>query len=84
MFAVETKKKNPQFTIAKKQLEYCIEKMANLLPDPKEQFVVAPVICAKKLSGHLKEATMANILTIFGKPRMIALRKYGQDINDVP
>jgi hypothetical protein len=84
MFVLETKRKDPRFTIAKKQIEYCIEKMVDSLPNPKEQFVITPVICGKEINAHLKDAALSNKVKIFGKPRLIALRKYGQDINDTP
>ena len=84
MFAIETKKKKPKFTLAKRQLEYCVETMINALPDPKSQFAVTPIICGKKIGASLNDHALSNKMVIFGKPSMIRLRKYGQDINDAP
>jgi hypothetical protein len=84
MFAVETKKKKPKFSLAKKQIEFCLAEMIDALPNPKNLFAVTPVICAKKIKGSLKDRALHDRVNIFGKKRLIVLREYGQDINNAP
>lgn len=83
MFILETKKKRPSFSTAKRQLETGINTMIEKLPEPKSGFCIIPVLCAKKITSHVKETSLHNKVTIFGKKELIRLRKYGQNINDL-
>lgn len=81
MFVIETKGTNPSFSEAKAQIEYCLDKMLALLPEPKKQFAVLPVVCAGRRTAFMKEACLSNKVVIFGKPWPIAVCLYSENIN---
>jgi len=83
MFVVETKGGNPSFSEAKKQIEFCIDKMMNLLPNPKNQFQIIPVLCALRISSFMKEVSLSNKVRVFGEKIPINLRRYSQNINEL-
>jgi hypothetical protein len=55
--------------------------MTPLLPNPKSQFEIIPVLCAKSFSGLRKRSFWHYRVKIFGKERLIKKRQHGQDIN---
>lgn len=83
MFVLETKGNTPSFSEVKEQIEFCINKMLPLLPNPKNQFKVVPVLCSSRKTSFMKEASLSNRVTIFGEKVPINLRLYTEDINDL-
>jgi hypothetical protein len=81
MFAVETKEENPDLPEARAQLQTCIDVMVPLLPNPKSQFEIIPVLCAKSFAGLRKRSFWHYRVRVFGKEILIKKRHYGQDIN---
>ena len=83
MFVIETKGGNPSFSEAKKQIEYCIDTMIELLPNPKTQFKIVPVLCAGRITTFMKEVSLSNKVKIFGEKSPINLRRHPDDINEL-
>lgn len=81
LFVIETKGSNPSFSEVKAQISYSIEKMLDVLPEPKTQFIVLPILCAGKRTAFMKEACLSNKITIFGKGVPISIHLYDEDIN---
>ena len=81
MFVIEIKEENPDITEVKAQLQTCLDMMIALLPDPKSQFEIIPVLCAKSFSGLRKRSFWNYRVTVFGKKILIKKRQRGEDIN---
>jgi len=83
VFVVETKGGNPSFSEVKSQIESCIEFLMRLLPDPKNQFKVIPVLCALRISAFIKEVSLSNKVKVFGDKVPVNLRLHSQNINEL-
>jgi hypothetical protein len=81
MFVIETKGNNPSFSEAKEQIEYCLEAMTDLLPNPKDQFRILPVLCSGRRTPFMKETSFGNQVKILGKKRPISLCLHTENIN---
>lgn len=81
MFAIETKEENPDLSEARDQLQTCLDMIIPLLPNPKSQFEIFPVLCAKSFSGLRKRSFWNYRVKVFGKKILIRRRHQGEDIN---
>lgn len=83
MFAIEVKEGNPDITEVRDKIQYCVDTMIKILPNPKEQFVIIPVLCAKNFSGLKRRALLSYRIAILGEKTPIKKRFHGQDINSL-
>ncbi len=82
MFVIETKGNSPSFSEVKAQIETALEKMIGLLPEPKKQFEVLPILCAARRTGFMKDQCLSNKVKIFGKFLPILILLYNENINN--
>lgn len=83
MFAIEVKEGNPDITEVRNKIQYCVDTMINFLPNPKNQFVIIPVLCAQDFSGLKNRAFLSYRIKVFGEKTLIRKRFHGQDINSL-
>ena len=83
MFAIEVKERNPDITEVRDKIQYCVDTMANYLPNPKNQFDIIPVLCAQNFSGFKRRALLSYRVKVFGEKTLIRKRFHGQDINSL-
>jgi hypothetical protein len=83
VFVIETKGGNPSFSEVKSQIEFGIESITQLLPNPRTQFKIVPVLCALRISAFMKETSLSNKVKVFGKKTPIFLRQHAQNINEL-
>lgn len=81
MFVVEVKEGNPNITEVREKIQYCVDTMINFLPNPKNQFVIIPVLCAQDFSGLKNRAFLSYRIRVFGVKTLIRKRTHSQDIN---
>lgn len=81
MFAIEVKEGNPNIAEVRDKIQYCVDTMINFLPDPKNQFVIIPVLCAQNFSGLKRRALLSYRIKIFGENTPIKNRFHDQDVN---
>lgn len=81
LFAIEVKEGNPNLTEVKDQLQNGINIMVDLLPNPKEQFTIIPVLCAEDFSGLKRRLFLSYRVKVFGEPTLIRKKHHGEDIN---
>jgi len=81
MFAIEVKEENPNITEVRDKIQYCVDTMIKFLPNPKNQFVIIPVLCAQNFSGLKRRALLSYRIQMFGEKKTIKNRFHGQDIN---
>lgn len=83
MYVIEVKEGNPNISIVKEKIQYCLDVMIGLLPNPKNQFAIIPVLCALNLSGLKNRALLSYRVRIRGHGSLIHTRNHGQDINQL-
>ena len=81
MYAIEVKDGNPNISEVRKKIEYCVDTIAAFLPNPKNQFIIIPVLCARNLSGLKNRALLSYRVKVLGRKSLIHTRNHGQDIN---
>lgn len=83
MFAIEVKEGNPNLREVQAKIQYCVDIMISLLPNPKNQFVVIPVLCARAFCGLNYRAILSYRIKVFGEKMIIRKRFHHQDINSL-
>jgi hypothetical protein len=83
MFVIETKGNTPSLSEVKAQIETGLEKMIGLLPEPKNQFMVFPILCTARRTAFMKEQCLNNKVKIFGKQLPILILLYDENINNI-
>lgn len=81
MYAIEVKEENPDISEVRKKIQYCLDIMTGFLPNPKSQFIIMPVLCARNFSGLRNRALLSYRVKVLGRKSLICTRNHGQDIN---
>jgi len=83
MFVIEVKECNPDLTEVREKIQYCIDEMIELLPHPRNQFRIIPVLCASAFHGLNHRAFFNYRVKIFGGKTVIRKRLHHEDINSL-
>lgn len=83
MYAIEVKQGNPNLAEVQAKIQYCVDRMMNIVSNCSSSFRIIPVLCASAFHGLNARAFFGYRIAIGGKKVTIRKRLHKESINDL-